>query len=273
MRILFTSLIAATFLVIEILDNPQLFQRLVEQARGVFSSAVYDKELRIEGLSALTRSEVEEALPLSRATSWWLTNFPSIQSRLEENPWVKRAVVENCPGVTSVGSWGCFILSITERAPRFLATVDAEEWLIAEDGAFLLPLSNVVGKEGLKDHKKLAVDAREITKVSGLASRLSSPDVLGAQLELVRTVVQLFPNLVGRKVASIELQGGSDFSVRFASVPFPVVFSSSSLGPTISDQAERCGLLLKKFQNKYDEIERVDLAFDKVGVVRLKKED
>lgn len=270
MRILFTSLIAATFFVIEILDNPELFQRAFTTARGSFSSAVYDKELRIEGLSALSRSEVEDALPLDRSTSWWLTNFPTIQGRLEENPWVKRAVIESCPGVTSVGSWGCFILSITERAPRFLSMVDSEEWLIAEDGAFLLPLYNLLGSKDLKDHQKLSVDIKEITKVAGLASRLSSPDILGAQLELVRSVVQLFPNLVGRRVHSIHLQNGSDFEVRFHGIPFPVTFSASNHGPTLSDQAERCGLLLKKFQSKYEEIDRVDLAFDKVGVVKMK---
>ena len=270
MRILFTSLITATFLVIEVLDNPRLFQRALGTAQEMVSSAAYEKEIRIDGLSALTRSEVESLLPLHRATSWWMANFPTIQGRLEEHPWIKRAVVESCPGNTLSG-WGCFILSITERTPKYLATVDSEEWLIAEDGAFLLPLSTVVGKTGLRDDQRLSVDVRTITRVSGLASRLNSPDVLGAQMDLVRRIVQLTPPIVHRSVEEIVFQQGSDFSVRFSRVPFPVVFSSSSDGPTLSDQSERCALLLKKFSDRYQEIEQVDLAFEKVGVVKLKQ--
>lgn len=270
MRILFTSLITATFLVIEVLDNPKLFQRMWGGTQEMFSSAAYEKEIRIDGLSSLTRSEVESLLPLHRATSWWMANFPTIQGRLEEHPWIKRAVVESCPGNT-ISGWGCFILSVTERTPKYLATVDSEEWLIAEDGAFLLPLSTFAGKAGLRNDQRLSVDARTITKVSGLASRLNSPAILGAQMELVRRIVQITPPIVDRSVEEIVFQEGSDFTVRFNGVPFPVVFSSSSEGPTLSDQSERCALLLKKFADRYQEIEKVDLAFEKVGVVKLKQ--
>jgi hypothetical protein len=270
MRILFTTLITATVIAIEVLDNPQLFQKAFLTAQEVFSSAAYKKEVRIAGLSALTRSEIESLLPQHRATSWWMANFPTIQGRLEEHPWIKRAVVESCPGNT-ISGWGCFILTITERTPKYLANVDSEEWLLAEDGAFLLPLSTVVGKAGLRNDQRLSVDVRTITKVAGLASRLNSPDMLGAQMELVRRVVQLAPPIVERSVEEIVFEQGSDFSVRFSGVPFPVVFSSGLEGPTLSDQSERCALLLKKFSDRYQDIEKVDLAFEKVGVVKLKQ--
>jgi hypothetical protein len=55
-------------------------------------------------------------------------------------------------------------------------------------------------------------------------------------------------------------------------LPFPVVFGSSSSesAAVIEDQGRRLKALLVQLKDRLPEIQRVDLAFSKVGVVKFK---
>ncbi len=269
MRFLFTFLIFTTVAVLHFLDNPDLFRHIAQSVGRTVDSAVYTKDIRIEGLKILSRTEVERLLPLHRSVPWWMSNAPVIQARAEESPWIESAVLDSCPG-GSFRAWGCFVLSITERVPRFLAVVDNEEWLIAQDGAFLLPLNTILQQHRQGDDEKLAVDVRRLTRVRGLASRLNSPDLLGAQLGLARDGVQVMLKQVGRPIDTIDFSGKAELSVYFKGVPFPVIFSASDEALSLSEQSERCARVLQQFQGRFDEVEKIDLAFERVGVVKLK---
>jgi hypothetical protein len=62
-----------------------------------------------------------------------------------------------------------------------------------------------------------------------------------------------------------------DFAVTFEGVPFPVVFGA---GPDskvpLAEQGERCAELLKRLHDRFADILKVDLAFDRVGVVKFR---
>jgi hypothetical protein len=57
----------------------------------------------------------------------------------------------------------------------------------------------------------------------------------------------------------------------FQGVPFPVVFGA---GPDskvpLAEQGQRCGQLLKRVQDRFGDIVKVDLAFDRVGVIKFR---
>jgi hypothetical protein len=142
--------------------------------------------------------------------------------------------------------------------------------LLAEDGTFLLPLSARLREGDLKGNQKLAVDIRALSRVAGLASRSASPALLRAQLELVRSIVRDIHPVVGYRVESLTVSNTTDVQVRFENLPFPVMFSGDGNAPPIAEQGERCAILLRRFSERWGEIDSMDLAFDKVGVVRLK---
>jgi hypothetical protein len=279
MRFLFTFLIFTTVIALHFLDNPEAFRQVAQSVGRGVESAVYTKDIRIEGLKILSRTEVERLLPLTRSVVWWMSNAPVIQARAEESPWIESAVLDSCPGgaleawgggAIGLRAWGCFVLSITERTPRFIAMVDNEEWLIAHDGAFLLPLSTILQQHRQGDDEKLAVDVRGLTRVTGLASRLNSPDLLAAQLGVAREGVEVMSKRVGRSINSIDFSGKAELSVHFKGVPFPVVFSAVDEAVSLSEQSERCALVLRQFRDRFGEVEKIDLAFERVGVVKLK---
>jgi hypothetical protein len=166
-----------------------------------------------------------------------------------------------------VPQFGCFNLVVDERKPRFIALVDDERWIIGEDGALIVPAKG--NAPGLTD------DAlRSLVPLYGLASRVTSSEKSQAQLKLAQDAIRVLERSVGLSVQSITFEGKGDISVDFQSLSFPVVFGASSTVSdstvVIEDQGRRLKALLEQLKDRQGEITKVDLAFSKVGVVKLK---
>jgi hypothetical protein len=158
-------------------------------------------------------------------------------------------------------AWGCFLISIKERQPTFLAIVDNSAWVIDRGGSFIVPYS-----------ENLTVQLKApLVKVTGLASRHSSPDVVRAQLSAAANLLDTIEKEVRRQVRGVEFLSHGDLSVAFTEVPFPVVFAAGvdSVVP-LAEQGKRCAELLKRVHDRFPDIAKVDLAFDRVGVVKFK---
>jgi hypothetical protein len=264
MRALFTSLIASSVVLIHVLDNPGRLSNGLESAKQRAIAFLNTKEIRIEGLHAIPRAEIERSLPLTRSVGWWMLNETSIKSRVAENPWVKSVELEPCRG-SWVPKFGCFTLTIEERKPRFIALVDEERWIIGADGALITPAKG--DAPGMSDEM-----LRSLVPLYGLASRVSSPDRSQAQLELAQKAITVLERSVELPVESISFEGKGDISVDFDRLPFPVVFGSTSSDASvvIEDQGRRLKALLVQLKDRLPEIQKVDLAFSKVGVVKFK---
>lgn len=264
MRVLFTSLIASSVLLIHVLDNPGRISNGLEVAKQRAISFLNTKEIHIRGLMVIPRDEVERILPLNQPVGWWLLNETSIKARVAENPWVKSVELSACKG-TFLPKFNCFEISIEERQPRFIALVDEERWIIGENGALIIPA---------KGHAPGLTDDifRTLVPLYGLASRLTTPERFQAQLLLAQAAIQALERSVEVPVDSITFEGRGDIVVDFVNLPFPVVFGAPTVdsSPLIEDQGRRLRALLLQLKDRLPEIQRVDLAFSKVGVVKFR---
>lgn len=260
MRVLFTLLITASVVTLHVLDNPKRVKDWMSKARTTGVRLLNDKEIRIEGLQTLPRAEIERLLPLNRSVVWWKLQTTSIQGKIAQNPWIGEVRVSSCEGGVRT-AWGCFLISIKERRPTFLATVDNAPWVIDRSGSFIVPHSD-----------GLAIPFNEpLVKVTGLASRHSSPDVVRAQLSAAANLLDTIESEVHRQVRGVEFLSHGDLSVVFNDVPFPVIFAAGSDSSVpLSEQGRRCAELLKRLRDRFPDIAKVDLAFDRVGVVKFK---
>lgn len=265
MRLLYTSLIAASVLLLEYMDNPAFFGRIVASTRSHTSELLSNKEIRIEGLKVLPASEVERYLPFDRSVLWWHVNGTDIQSKIAESPWVSAVSIDSCSW-SGIPRWGCFVVSIKERSPKFVAMVDNEPWIIDGDGAFIMPSGGPL-------HGLDAEAVKNLVAIQGLASRAHSPDLVRSQLALAASSIATLEATVGRSARSLRFEDRGDFSVVFAGVPFPVVFTASPDAPLpLTEQGERLVALLGKLKDRLGDVARVDLAFARVGVVKFRSE-
>jgi len=266
MRLLYTSLIALSVLLLHYMDNPGFFHRTWSSLVSNSAELMVTKEVRIEGLKVLPRGEVERVLPKDRSVLWWKMNGTDIRSKVEESPWIEEATVESCPEGFLRG-WGCFVVSVKERTPKFIASVDNERWIIGSDGTFIMPSGGPL-------YGLTADTVSRLVVVEGLASRAHSPDMVRSQLAVAAGSVDTVERAVGRNARVVRLEGRGDFSVIFEGIPFPVVFNAASDAPVpLAEQGERLVALLAKLKDRYNDVARVDLAFTKVGVVKFRTDE
>lgn len=260
MRIVYTFALAAVVVFMHVLDNPEFFNAGLSESTKIAASFWNDKKVKLEGLLVLTHSDIEPLLPHSRSVLWWHLNEPEIQARLMDNPWIKSASVDSCDeGLFS--KWGCFVLRIQEREPVFSAVVDGTTWIVDGDGSFIVPDSDVV----------LRRYDMKLVSIKGLASRVSSPDVVRSQLYSASSFMTILQKEVGKAVVSLAFIGHGDLKVNFQGLPFPVIFGlESSNGVTLAEQGKRCAALLHEVRNRYSDIDKIDLAFNRVGVVSFR---
>ncbi len=266
MRLLYTSLIAISVAVLQYIDNPGFFHRAWAAVTAAGTETVSQKEVRIEGLKVLPRAEVERVLPYDKSVLWWHINGTDIQSKVAESPWVEEATLESCSG-GALRSWGCFVLSVKERTPKFIGLVDNERWMIDSKGAFIMPSGGPL--LGLSPEA-----VSQLVVVEGLASRTSSPDIVRSQLATASGAIGTLEREVGRSARSLRFESRGDFSVMFEGLPFPVVFAGSPDAPvSLVDQGQRLAALLAKLKDRLGDVAKIDLAFSRVGIVKFRAEE
>lgn len=242
-----------------VLDNPEGSRALSGALFTRVSHLWHDKELRLDGLRLLSRADIEKTLPLDRSVMWWHLNATEVQAHLSRNTWVEKAELTSCRD-SWASRWGCFVLNIKERQPMFLANVDGNAWVIDREGSFLVPHGELASRK---------YSGRLIT-VKGAASA-NAPDVVRAQLSAASRLCDTVEREVGKSVRELEFLGQGDFSVVFEGLPFPVVFAAGKDAKVpLPEQALRCASLLRQLRSRLADVAKIDLAFDRVGVVQFR---
>jgi cell division septal protein FtsQ len=260
MRVLITVLTSLSVGALLAVDNPQGFRQVLQSMSTSAAQLWNDKELRIDGLHVLSRAEVEKLLPLTRSVPWWHLNATEIQAQLGQMSWVQEASIESCPD-SWASRWGCFVVRIKERQPMFLATFEGNSWVIDREGSFLVPHRELEGRNF----------AGRLISVKGLAETTNSPDLVRAQLSAASRVCDTIEKEVAKSIGMLEFMGQGDFAVSFNGLPFPVVFAGGSDAKVpLAEQGVRCAALLKQLRMRYDDVAKIDLAFDRVGVVQFR---
>lgn len=259
MRILFTLLVTFGVLVLHVVDNPPWIESSERWLIDKSLSLLFRKELRFEGASVIGTAEIESRLPKSRSIVWWLLNGQLVEASLQEDPRIGGAEVRSCDGAW-LRSWGCFEVRISERSARFAVVLDGVPWKVSDDGAFIRPTDSS------------DPDAR-IIEVGGIDSTRRAPDVMRGILASARAGVEVLENELNIAVEAVDALPSGEFRFRFVGVPFPVTLEAPGDDRVrMRDQAKRLQALLPQLKGRENDVVEVDLAFDRVGVVKMAKE-
>lgn len=262
MRALITALTTLGVGTLIFLDNPQgaadLYTSSSKRARSIWS----DKEIRIAGLNLLARVEVERLLPVERSVLWWQLNRSQIEAKVAANTWVSNTKISSCSGGSLGERWGCFLVTVEERQPLFTTDFKGDSWVIDRQGFFVAPLVELLKRNFVG----------ELVSVRGVADGALEPGLVRAQLSAAAPLCDTLGKVVGRGVRDLEFLAQGDFAVRFKGLNFPVVFAAGKdAGVELEEQGTRFAALLKQISGRLGEVERIDLAFDRVGVVRFRE--
>lgn len=221
------------------------------EVRGVLEGLWYQKVISVSGLKTLQEYEVMEVLPADRSVGWWNRNLDAVGSELRKDPRVKAVTVSRCHG--QAVSLYCFEVHVDEREPRFLADFAGKRWVVGDDGGFIAPVGMVDAPSTLPIVAGLRGD---VQLVQALASRIS-------------LAMDDINKIVGHRVSALTVDQNGELRASFDDLPFGVVFSFSGHDEsTVADQARRLVALLQAKKDQLATIKEVDLAFDKLAVVK-----
>ncbi len=228
------------------------FSWVSSEFKGVFDSFWYQKVISVTGLKAIPEFEIIEKLPAERSVGWWNSNLDQIGADLQKDPRIKSATISRCSDRAM--PLDCFEVKIQEREPSFVTEFGGNTWLVGDDGGFIRPVSTS--------------DKFQLPKVIGMRG----------SLQLVRNVcnrvalaIADIDKIVGRRLDSLLIDENGELKTTFDGIPFVATFSFSGFDEiTIADQARRLVALLEVKREQIATIKEVDLAFDKIAVVKYR---
>jgi hypothetical protein len=238
----------------------------VEHARRLIHQFLFHKTIAIEGVGASEEESILSALPASRSVLWWFLNRSSIAAQLAMLPRVESASVTSC-----ADEWDlrCFVVHVQERKPVFVTIVGDHGWLVGKDGGLVKPLPNVRTVSDVEAFRE--VSEEPLVAVDGVESPESGLEVVRGRLRYVADVIATIESELPMKIQSVSLERNGEARVSFQGKPYPVLFgfADSDLS-SLAEEARRFNLLLSRLEGREELIREIDLAFQKVAVVRLK---
>jgi hypothetical protein len=100
----------------------------------------------------------------------------------------------------------------------------------------------------------------------------SSPDLIHARLEYTRRAVEIIEKHSNLEVALARCSHEGEIRARFEGYPFEVLFDYQVDSPkTLTTESERLGALVKEFGSRVQTIELIDLAYNKLAIVRFQE--
>lgn len=271
MRWFFSCCMAVVLTGMYFADQPRHWETVRGVLLAAYERVFYEKQVSISGLRVLSENDVRKLLPLDRSIAWWLANEAVIESNLQQNPLIREVKV-------SPRGWGSFDLLVTERQAGFFALVGTEGWLIGKDGGTMLPLSKAEVEQlsGMSQAGEVP-GLRRLPVVTGLLTENVSPDVMQARFEHMRHCLDVLEEGVGRPLLRVHLRAGPELEVQFRDLEAAVVFEvplakADEWDPSmLRDRAARLRELLKQLGDLAAQVQRIDMAFDRVAVVTWKK--
>lgn len=243
---------------------PDLARQGYHEVASQTGKLLNEKEVRISGLSVLARADILRDLPLDRSVVWWQLNHHEIERALERNPLIEKVVVSRCEAVAV----RCFDVSIAERQPAFIAALGDRVWLLGEDGGFITPIPR---KQFDERGAHVLPGQRTPVLIDGLLSESSSPDIVKGRIQYVKSVIGAVESETNLSVRWLGIRDNGETAIKFKGYDFDAIFDAGDreLGK-MREEARRLKTVLSQFSDRLSDVARVDLAFDKVAVAKLK---
>ena len=182
-----------------------------------------------------------------------------------QSPLIAAAVVRPCSGL----SLDCFVLTVEERQPAFIAVMadESRAWLVGQDGGFIAPLTHKQFQEGVL--RVFGEKARRLVVVRGLWGAKSSPDEVKNRLQWVTQSLRALSEGSSLAIREVQLRESSEIRVLFDEAPFPVLFELSAEAlPDLSEKGRQLKRLIAELGQQKGTVREVDFALKKMAVVR-----
>ncbi|HMO02013.1 MAG TPA: FtsQ-type POTRA domain-containing protein [Oligoflexia bacterium] len=216
-------------------------------------SQLFERRLQFSGLQRLTEKELIASLPHDHSNLWWFMNRRHVIKELRKNNWIASASLSTCSRPFEPV---CFMIEIKEREPRYVALSEKGSWALDSQGEIIGPL------------KENQINQTELTVIEGAFK--GSPGLFEKNLSVALKLLSVLREQ-GLPEPSRVLVGDEDqYQLAFPGNSYIVNFSGAQPSyQNFSKQGERLKIILSQVQSDLAKIREIDLAFDKLGIVKF----
>ena len=226
----------------------------------------YEKTLRLEGLKLLSEVDIESFLPLDKSLIWWLFNRSKIEMEIESHSLIADTSIDRC----AWWKFACFTLQVKERVPTFIALSDKNAWVVADDGAFITPIPPSQIEKAM--FKRPGGEYIEPPVVDGLFAENKDPEVSRARSIYINHAISQIEKDTERSIEKVSVRDNGELEILLRESSFTIVFDKSyGEAEKLKDQIVRFNKIMEQFKGRERTIASIDLAFNSLAVVRLKK--
>lgn len=254
------------------------FQSVLSQSHENLQHLAFTKEIKIRGLKHVSEQDVRESLPLEKSIFWWWLNPGRVVSDLLANNYVADVKIQPCSGWL-LSDWGCFSLRVIERKPTYLAVIDDQGWLVGEEGAFMFPVEHL-SIESPSDTTTANVLNYDISQyrqeygdlkvISGISRKNSSPELVSARFDYTVKAIKNIERVSGLKIDAARLLPNGELLTQISEPSIRARFNfAKDDWDVLKEESERLATLLKEYKGNEKEIAEIDLAYQRLAVVKV----
>jgi len=252
-------------------ETRTVLKELLAVALTELRDIAFTKKIRVSGLNNVTEAEVRESLPLDESVFWWLLNSKRVVEKLRSNMYVSDALTLPCDEWI-LPDWGCFDIKVIERKPTYIAFIDNESWLIGAEGAFMFPVSSGALTDEEQKVRFAEVEQKygKLKVIKGLSRKNASPEVVKARFDYATKALKTVERVTGLKVTSGDLSKNGELFVAMGSPEIRARFDFAKEDwKALQEQAARLKILLRELDGKEKDISEIDLAYQRLAVVKM----
>lgn len=265
MRVVTIFLVAAIGVLSYFLYQPAHLQKLTNDLQANWQHIFFDKKLNFDGLSTVTEAEIRKFLPVERSNLWWLFKFHDVERQILELGLVEDVRVARCEGLTI----SCFNVSILERQPKLIVLSGEQAWVVGDDGGFIKALPAATVKANLRAMHERGV-SRVPAIVRGIDVAALSPDLVKARLQYVKRSVDFISSDLNLPVEWVSLRDNGELEFKFVKFKFSVTFDNAAENfDRLREEVARLTQVLKELKGSEGGVRSIDLAFNRLAVVKL----
>ena len=250
----------------EYIDDHSVSTAFLTSSKAYTEDLLYDKTLKFAGLKLLLESDIASSLPLDKSVAWWLFNRSKIEIEMESHSLIADTSIERC----AWWKFACFSLQVKERVPTFIALSDKNAWVVADDGAFITPIPPSRIEKAM--FKRPDGEYVEPPVVDGLFVGDDNPELSRARSVYINNAILEIEKDTGRSIEKVSIRDNGELEILLRESSFLIVFDKSyGEVEKLKDQIVRFNKIMEQFKGRERTIASIDLAFNSLAVVRLKK--
>ena len=193
---------------------------------------------------------------------YWYLNNSKIKENIKKLAFVKDVTIFP----NSLKEFYKFNIAIIEETPLFLIKLkDNKVQVISDEGKML---SYITNDEAFISNRDFF---NSLPVITGVDEGLDSAQTLNSRLIYISNFIKKVNTKIPYTINFIYFMPSGEVQIKFSEINPLVVLDLSKTDEWVDTELDRFNVLNKNLGPKINSMEKIDLAFSKVGVLKLKK--